>query len=210
MARPGLEPEVLRTVGVSGGPCPGALSPRCGHPWGGTWSVLHCRGLGGTCRLPGEDQEPWGLMRGLSRPHEGAGSLAFLLGLARPPLGRSGHRQHHPSDSQHRQVPGSCKAEVAPPERRLGSLTRVLLGAPAALKERPSFSGRSASAPAFLLTHRALHPLARGPHPSHFPCTALLGDSSRQPSSMPPALAHSCLSLESRRRPSSLGTFMGS
>lgn len=160
--------------------------------------------LGGTRSLGG-----W-WMRGLSRPHEGAGSLVFLLGLACPPLGHSGHRQHRPSDSQHRQVPGSCKAEVAPPERRLGSLTRVLLGAPAALRERPSFSGRPAPAPAFLLAHRALHPLARGPHPSRFPCTALLADSSRQPSSMPPALAHSCLSLESRRRPSSLGTFMGS
>ena len=115
-----------------------------------------------------------------------------------------------PSDDQHRQVPGSYKAEVAPPERCLGSLTWVLLGAPAALREKPSFSGRPAPSPALLLTHRALHPHAQGPHPSRFPCTALLADSSRQPSLMPPALARSCLSLESRSRPSSLGPRMGS
>ena len=34
MARPGLEPEVLRTVGVSGGPCPGALEPKLWAPLG--------------------------------------------------------------------------------------------------------------------------------------------------------------------------------
>ena len=69
--------QAVGTLGEGPGQCctPGVLGGRA-----------DC--LGGTRNLGG-----W-WMRGLSRPHEGAGSLVFLLGLVLPPLGHSGHRQH--------------------------------------------------------------------------------------------------------------------